>query len=234
MESVRLDKYLSVALAVSRTDAKTLLKQKCVAVNGSVVTKADVKVAEADSVTVRGKNVTYKKNIYLVMNKPKGVLSASSDKRAKTVIDIVPECFRHYELFTVGRLDKDTTGLLLITNDGDFAHRVISPKSNIDKLYHVILDGNVTEEQIALFEKGVTLADGTQCLPAALSVLGEREALIKIREGKYHQVKRMFGVIGLGVDGLRRVSIGDFRLPDDLQEGECRELTAEELHKVLI
>ena len=233
MESVRLDKYLSVALAVSRTDAKTLLKQKCVAINGSVVTKADVKVTEDDAVTVRGKSVTYKKNIYLVMNKPKGVLSASSDKRAKTVIDIVPECYKHYELFTVGRLDKDTTGLLLITNDGDFAHRVISPKSNIDKLYHVILDGRVTDEHIALFNKGVTLADGTCCLPAALSITGECEALIKIREGKYHQVKRMFGVVGLGVNGLSRLSIGNFRLPADLQEGECRELTEEELHKIL-
>ncbi len=233
MESVRIDKYLSVALAVSRTEAKGLLKQKCVCINGKAVTRPETKVEDSDEVTVRGKTVTYKKYIYLVMNKPKGVLSASSDKQAKTVIDLVPSCYRHYELFPVGRLDKDTTGLLLITNDGDFAHRVISPKSGIDKLYHVVLDGRVTEEHISLFEKGVTLADGTLCMPAALTVLKECEALIKIREGKYHQVKRMFGVVGLGVNELCRLSVGKLSLPSELKEGECRELTEEELHKVM-
>ena len=229
MSSIRLDKYISVAAAVSRNDAKTLIGKGNVSVNDMVVKSIDFKVSDSDMVCVTGKKVCYKEFVYLVMNKPAGVLSASSDKRVKTVIDLVPEEYRHYTLFPVGRLDKDTTGLLLITNDGDFAHKVISPKSNIDKKYHVVLDGQVTDEHIDSFARGVVLADGTECYPAKLEKSGDFEAYITIREGKYHQVKRMFGVVGLGVNKLRRLSVGDLLLPKDLGEGECRELTREEL-----
>ncbi|MBO7217245.1 MAG: rRNA pseudouridine synthase [Clostridia bacterium] len=233
MSSVRLDKYISVAAAVSRSDAKSFIRKGQISVNGQTVKSVDFKVLDNDVVKLLGDEVKYKEFVYLVMNKPSGILSASSDKRAKTVVDIVPEQYRHYSLFPVGRLDKDTTGLLLITNDGEFAHRIISPKSGIDKLYYVVLDGEVTEEHIRKFADGVTLADGTECLPATLERLSATEAEITIREGKYHQVKRMFGVIGLGVNKLKRISIGKLRLPDDLSEGDCRELTHEELSLLL-
>lgn len=233
MEAIRIDKYISVACGISRNDAKALIRKGTVLINGKPAKKADQKVSEADSITVNGQKAVYKQYVYLVMNKPSGVLSASTDKRVKTVIDLVPEEFRHYDLFPVGRLDKDTTGLLLITNDGDFAHRVISPKSNTDKLYHAELDGRVTDEHIAVFEEGVVLADGTRCMPAELVALDGFEALITIREGKYHQVKRMFGTVGLGVNKLKRLSIGALELPRELSEGSCRELSSEELSKLL-
>lgn len=230
MEIIRIDKYLSVACGVSRTDAKLMLRRGLVSVNGTAVKKSDLKIKDTDSVSVSGQAVVYKKYVYLIMNKPTGVLSASTDKRAKTVIDLVPQKYRHYDLSPVGRLDKDTTGMLLITNDGDFAHRIISPKSNIDKLYRVSLDGKIKTTDIETFARGVILADGTECLPAVLSPLGDgTRALITIREGKYHQVKRMFGTVGLGVNALTRLSIGKLSLPEDLAEGGCRELTDEEL-----
>ncbi len=233
MSQIRLDKYVSVASAVSRSDAKQKIKRGGVTVNGIVIKNTDAKVNDSDSVFFEGKQLTYKEFVYLIMNKPKGLLSASSDKKVNTVIDIVPDEFRHYELFPVGRLDKDTTGLLLITNDGDFAHRVISPKSNIEKLYDVILDGEVTDIHIKLFEKGITLVDGTECMPAVLIKTGNNRAQVIIREGKYHQIKRMFGVIGLGVNELKRLKIGKLSLPKDLSEGFCRELTEEELKLIL-
>lgn len=229
MKTVRIDKYISVACGLSRTDAKNLLRRGAVAVDGTVVKNSDYKVPDSSAVTVNGQAAFYKEFVYLVMNKPKGVLSATNDRSAKTVIDLVPSEYKHYDLFPVGRLDKDTTGLLLITNNGDFAHRIISPKSNTDKLYKVLLDGTVTDEHIKQFKRGVTLADGTECMPAHLEPLEGNGALITIKEGKYHQVKRMFGTVGLGVNELKRLSIGNFALPSDLSEGECRELTETEL-----
>ncbi len=228
MELLRIDKFISVAAAVSRNDAKQLLKSGAVTVNGLTVKKADAKVSEDDTVFCQGKQIFYKKFVYLVLNKPKGVLSASTDKRVKTVVDLVPDAYKHYELFPVGRLDKDTTGLLLITNDGDFTHKIISPKSGTDKRYFALLDGAVTDEHIRLFAEGIILADGSECLPAKLERAGENSAYITVREGKYHQIKRMFGVIGLGVNELERLSIGEFSLPSDLKRGESRELSLEE------
>lgn len=233
MKEIRIDKYISVSYAVSRNDAKGLIKKREVAVNDITVTSSDFKVKEGDSVTVKGKPMVYKEFVYIVMNKPKGVLSASNDKNAKTVIDLVSSEFSHYDLFPVGRLDKDTTGLLIITNDGDFAHKVISPKSNTDKRYLVNLDGDITDQHISLFAEGVILADGTRCLPAKLSRISNCVAEITIREGKYHQVKRMFGVVGLGVNHLKRLSIGKFDLPIELSEGESREMIKEELSLVI-
>ncbi len=229
METTRIDKYLSVASAVSRADAKLLLRRGVVCVNGAVVKKADTKVSTGDKVTLDGKPLIFKKFVYLVMNKPMGVLSASTDKKVQTVVDLVDESYKHYELFPVGRLDKNTTGLLLITNDGDFAHRVISPKSSTDKRYFAVLDGDITDEHIELFSKGVTLADGTKCLPAHLERAGENKAFVTIKEGKYHQIKRMFGIVGLGVNELERLSIGSFSLPQDLKRGESREMLPEEI-----
>lgn len=223
-----MDKYLSVALNISRTDAKQLLRSGKVAVDGKVISKGDAKIEEASSVTVAGEPVVYKKCIYIVMNKPEGILSAATDKRVKTVVDILPEELKREGLFPVGRLDKNTTGLLILTNDGDFGHRVTAPKTNTEKCYLAELDGSIKEKDVVLFKNGVTLADGELCKPAVLEPAGEHSAYVTVTEGKYHQIKRMFGVVGLGVNKLHRLSIGKLTLPKELSFGEARELTEEE------
>ena len=186
------------------------------------------------SIVYGDEELEYKKYIYIIMNKPTGVLSASEDKNRKTVVDLVPENLKRNGLFPVGRLDKDTTGLLIITDDGEFAHNVISPKKMVNKTYIAELDGEVTEEMCDVFAKGVILADSTQCRPAVLKNLGNCKAEITIYEGKYHQIKRMFGTVGLGVNGLHRKSLGGLNLPDDLAEGECRALNNDQLKSVFL
>ncbi len=232
MSTLRIDKYLSVALGVSRTDAKLLLRSGVVFVNGQKVTKGDTKIDTTDKVLVNGKETEYKEYIYIIMNKPEGILSASTDKRVKTVVDILPENLKREGLFPVGRLDKNTTGLLIITNDGDFGHKVTSPKTLIEKCYYAELDGKVTPECVTLFENGVTLVSGEECKPALLTPVGEMSARVTITEGKYHQIKRMFGVAGLGVNKLHRQSIGKLTLPENLKLGESRELEPQEILKI--
>ena len=233
MSIIRLDKYVSVAMNVSRTDAKKIIQSGKVIIDGLCVKKIDFKV-DTDTMQVKygGEKLDYKESVYILMNKPAGLLSASNDKRAKTVIDIIPPSLKREGLFPVGRLDKDTTGFLIITNDGDFAHRVISPKSNIEKLYYAELDGDITEQMMSDFHKGVVLADGTQCLPAKLERAGDNTAYITIKEGKYHQIKIMFGTVDLGVNKLHRISVGGLSLPDNLRQGECVELKQEDLAKI--
>ena len=234
MNLQRLDKIISSQLNISRTNAKSDIRKGFVTVYGNVVKDPSVsfspKVAE---ICYKGQAVNYKEHIYIVLNKPKGVLSASSDKKRKTVVDLVPESLYREALAPVGRLDKDTTGLLLITDDGQFAHKVISPKSNIKKLYEVVLDAPVSPSAVDKFREGIILADGTRCLPAKLEIPEDNKARVEIREGKYHQIKRMFGVVGLGVVELKRLSIGKFTLPTDLKEGECREITQEEMDLIM-
>lgn len=227
----RLDKTVSKAAAVSRSDARGLILRGLVVVDGKPVRDIGFKVDPASQlIELEGKPLTYKKFCYIIMNKPKGVLSASEDSRAKTVIDLLPEEFRRRKLFPVGRLDKDTTGLLIITDDGDFAHMLLSPNRKVPKEYIAILDGEIDERVIEEFKAGVTLADGTSLAPAGLKALEEQNiALVKIIEGKYHQIKRMFGVFDLGVNELKRVSFAGMSLPEDLNEGDFRELTEEEL-----
>ena len=229
MNTQRLDKIISTQLPLSRREARRDIKIGKVTVDGNVIKDfgylAD---AENQKIEYNGQAVEYKKYIYIVMNKPQGIISASNDKSRQTVVDLVPENLRRAGLFPVGRLDRDTTGILLITDDGEFGHTLTSPKKNISKVYEALLDGEVSAEACGLFEKGIILADGTRCAPAALKPLNNCKALVKITEGKYHQIKRMFGVVGLGVNGLKRISIGGLRLPADLKEGECRELTMEE------
>lgn len=233
MALIRIDKYLSVALGISRTDAKLLLKSGNITANGIKLTKGDAKIDEEATVKNGNETLVYKKYIYIVMNKPEGILSAATDKRVKTVVDILPESLKREGLFPVGRLDKNTTGLLIITDDGDFGHRVTSPKTHTEKCYLAELDGEVKEEYIALFANGITLADGELCMPAKLSIAGRSSAFVTVREGKYHQIKRMFGVVGLGVNKLHRVSIGKLTLPEDIAPGCARELTEQELLKIL-
>ncbi|MBR7133365.1 MAG: 16S rRNA pseudouridine(516) synthase [Clostridia bacterium] len=234
MNLQRLDKIISSQLNISRKLARNDIHRGRVTVDGVTVRDTAFQVC-ADSAVIEydGQAVSYKKFLYLVLNKPKGVLSASNDKTRQTVVDLVPEPLRRPDLAPVGRLDRDTTGLLLITDDGAFAHKIISPKSGIFKKYRVLLDGSLTKETAEAFEKGITLTDGTQCLPARLEILGESEAEVEICEGKYHQIKRMFGTVGLGVNELCRIKIGGLALPEDLPVGFCRELTAEELENIV-
>lgn len=235
MKKQRLDKLISNQLILSRSVVRAGIRRGYAAVNDIVVRDPAILVdAQKDIVIYNGQAIGYKEYVYILMNKPSGILSASTDKSQKTVVDLVPEELKRQGLFPVGRLDKDTTGLLLITDDGVFAHNCISPKKAISKSYIVELDGDVTKEMIEIFRSGVTLADGTACRPATLERLAQNMARIIITEGKYHQIKRMFGVVGLGVNSLHRESIGNLFLPDDLNAGECVELTKQQLETSIL
>lgn len=230
---MRLDKFISSQLNISRKDARAAILRGRAAVDGTTVRAADFKIDEnADSVTFDGQALSYKKHIYIIMNKPRGVLSASDDKRQPTVIDIIPEKLRRNGLFPVGRLDKDTTGLLIITDDGDFAHRVLSPKKEIFKTYIAVLDGEITPDMPEKFLNGIVLTDGTKCRRAFLRRVDKNTAEIKICEGKFHQIKRMFGTVGLGVNALERTAVGNFYLPEDLPQGACSETDSEALESI--
>ena len=230
MEKLRLDKFIASQLNLARSEAKILIKRGKVSVNNEFIRDCSVIIfPERDIVLCNGQAVKYKKYIYILMNKPSGILSASNDKNRKTVVDLVPESLKRDGLFPVGRLDKDTTGLLIITDDGELAHKVISPKSNISKSYIADLDGELTEEMIELFSKGIVLHDGTACKSAVLEILENKRARITVTEGKYHQIKRMFGVVGLGVNALHRESIGHLKIPENLSFGQCVEILPEDV-----
>ncbi len=229
MEKQRLDRFISNQTGISRSVVKNNIRRGWGHVNGERVRDPSFQIdIENDQVVYDHELIEYKKYLYIIMNKPKGVLSASEDRTRETVVDLVPDKLKRGGLFPVGRLDRDTTGLLIITDDGDFAHNCISPTKNISKCYIVELDGDVTADMVNSFAEGVVLADGTVCRPAILERLGECRAAITITEGRYHQVKRMFGTVGLGVNDLCRVSVGELRLPDDIGIGECREMSEEE------
>lgn len=226
----RFDKIIASQFNVSRKEARITIRQGKGKVDGQVLKDPSALICpETQKIEYEDRVLQYKKYIYLLMNKPKGVISAGNDKNCKTVIDIVPEKFSRNGLFPVGRLDKNTTGLLVITDDGDFAHKAISPNKNIFKTYVAELDGEVTEDMVEAFEKGIVLADGTVCKKAYLKPLSKNKAEIKICEGKYHQIKRMFGTVGLGVNELSRIAIGELFLPSDMKEGECIELSDEQI-----
>lgn len=226
MEKERLDKYLSNQLNISRSEARTSIRRGLAAVNGITVKDPGFPVKPyADRVELSGGEVPFKRFIYLVMNKPAGVITASRDKSAKTVLDLVPENLRRRNLAPVGRLDKDTTGLLILTDDGEFAHKCISPKSKVAKSYIAELDGDIDESTVKAFKDGVVLADGYRTKPAELYGLGNKRARVVITEGKYHQIKRMFGVFSLGVNRLHRESVGGLKLPEYLKAGDCEEVS---------
>ncbi len=185
-------------------------------------------MSEKDEIVAKGKKISENAHIYIVLNKPKGYVSATEDKNQKTVLELIPAELLRKGLFPAGRLDKDTTGFMIITDDGEFAHDILSPKKHVPKTYAVTLDITVTEEMKSRFESGVELSDGT-CKPAFLEITGVNTCSITLSEGRYHQIKRMFGCFGAKVIELNRTSIGGFNLPDDLPEGRCREITAEEL-----
>ena len=229
----RLDKLISSQLNLPRREVKAGIRRGKAVINGLPVLDAGRAVdPEKEEVWFGGQVVRYRAFYYLVMNKPAGVLTATRDRAARTVLDLIPEAYQRKGLFPVGRLDKDTTGLLLITDDGDFAHRMLSPKSGIYKTYLAGLDGQIPPQAVTLFSEGVTLADGTVCKPAVLKPLTETTAEIQICEGKYHQIKRMFGAVGLGVTSLSRTAVGGFVLPDFLQPGECMEAPGDLFYQI--
>ena len=233
MNLQRLDKIISSQFNVSRSTARKHIGWGRVTVDGKKYHDPSLQFdPNAVSIEYSGQALEYKEHIYLVLNKPAGIISASDDKSRRTVVDLVPENLKRNGLFPVGRLDRDTTGILLITDDGDFSHSIIHPKKKISKTYVAELDGMPTEDAVEVFENGVVLADGTKCKPAKLIINGSTTATVTISEGKYHQIKRMFGTIGLGVNSLKRVSIGSLTLPEDLREGECRELAKVEITKI--
>ena len=232
MATERFDKIIANQFNISRKDARIGIRRGKGTVDGQVVRDPSLLVDTASKIVFDGQALEYKKFVYILMNKPKGVLSASEDKSRKTVVDLVPKEFKRNGLFPVGRLDKDTTGLLIITDDGDFAHRAIAPNKNVYKTYEATLDGAVTNEMVEAFSKGVILADGTVCKKARLASIAPNKAQIMISEGKYHQIKRMFGTVGLGVNELKRTAIGGLRLPSDLGEGECFLLTEQEINSI--
>ncbi|MBP3307267.1 MAG: pseudouridine synthase, partial [Anaerotignum sp.] len=209
-----------------------MVNRKRITIDGKIITSASQKAdVDKNEILLDGKPFVVKKQIYLMLNKPKGYVSATEDKKQQTVLELVPAELKGRDLFPAGRLDKDTTGLMIITDDGMLAHNILSPKKHVQKIYRVELDIPVTEEMQKGFAEGVELNDGV-CKDAKLVILGEKTAEVTLREGRYHQIKRMFGCYGAKVVELHRLAMGELYLPDDLPEGECRELTEEDLQKL--
>lgn len=228
---MRLDKYLAETAQCTRSEAKTLLSRGRVTVNGAVCKKGDTQLREGDSVAVDGAPLAYQQFVYLMLNKPEGVVSASTDKRDTTVVDLIGDAYPRRELFPAGRLDKTSTGFVLLTDDGGFAHEILAPKRHVSKTYTVVIDTPLTEEMRRGFAEGETLADGTALSPAEVEALTPDGLTVKVRlrQGVYHQIKRMFGVYGAGVNALHRDAIGGLALDPALAPGQWRELSAEEV-----
>ncbi|KPI57067.1 pseudouridine synthase [Clostridioides difficile] len=229
----RIDKILSNLGYGSRSEIKKYCKQGSVVVNGSEVSNPGTQVdTENDEILFNGGEVIYREYIYLMMNKPDGYVSATTDKYDPTVLDLIDLSYLAFEPFPVGRLDKDTEGLLVLTNDGKLSHRVLSPKKHVPKTYYAKIDGVVTEKDVEAFLEGVVLDDGYKTMPSQLNILksdDESEIELTIHEGKFHQVKRMFESVGKKVVYLKRLSMGNLKLDESLELGEYRELTDEEV-----
>lgn len=225
----RLDKIISATGKKSRREVREMVRQGRVLVDGKPAPAADMKVDPQTAVILLdGEPLGYEKFTYVMLHKPAGVLTATEDRRQETVLDLLPPELRRRALSPVGRLDKDTEGLLLLTNDGQLAHRLLSPKSHVDKVYYARVDGALEPGDIVAFAAGMTLGDGLECLPAGLEILSPTEALVTLREGKFHQVKRMLAARGKPVLYLKRLSMGRLRLDPALAPGAWRMLTEEE------
>lgn len=232
-KKLRVDKVLSTIGCGSRADLKRYCKYGMISVNGEVVNNPGFQVnPEVDEILFDGEKITYREFIYIMLNKPDGYISATFDKHDPIVLDLIDPSYLIYEPFPVGRLDKDTEGLLILTNDGQLSHRVLSPKKHVPKTYYAKVEGIVTQDDIIAFEKGVTLDDGYETMPAQLKILKSDEISeieLTIHEGKYHQVKRMFESVNKRVVYLKRLSMGKLNLDESLELGEYRELTIEEI-----
>ncbi len=247
-KKTRLDKFLCDSLNMTRKEAKESVKKGKVVVNGEAIKKPEYKVdAEQDQVEFDHKLIQFEQFHYLMLHKPQGVVSATKDHHDQTVLDLIHEDYKD-RLFPVGRLDKDTEGLLLLTDDGMLAHELLSPKKHVDKTYYAVTDGCVTKEDVQRFAEGLEIGEKNPTMPAKLEILRTRkveeaeleqypsgwssEIQLTIKEGKFHQVKRMTEAVGKKVVYLKRISMGVLTLPDDLKKGECRQLTAEEEKKL--
>ena len=236
---MRLDKCLADCGLGTRSEVKSLLKAKRITVNGKVATNGKVQVnPETDDIMFDGEKIQYEEFVYIIMNKPKGVVSATEDNLHKTVLDLIDPLYFKKGVFPVGRLDIDTHGLLLLTNDGELAHRLLSPKKHVTKIYQARVEGVMTAEDVTAFEKGIVLSDGTECMPARLDILSttqdELVVQIHLKEGKFHQVKRMVKACGKTVVDLQRLTMGPLKLDESLALGESRPLTEEELESLMI
>ena len=232
---IRLDKYLADMDMGTRSEIKKAIRQGMIKVDDVTVKKPELKVdADTQKIAVNGKEVVYRRMEYYMMNKPAGVVSATKDPKEKTVLDLF-KGQRRKDLFPVGRLDKDTVGLLLVTNDGELSHRLLAPGKHVDKIYYAKIDGEVNSEDADAFAQGIDIGDEKLTLPARLEILTsgtESEIRLTIQEGRFHQVKRMFEARGKKVIYLRRESMGTLVLDPQLREGEYRPLTEEELKKL--
>lgn len=232
----RLDKILALLTDTSRKEVKRFVWAGRVKIDGVSATSPDQKVdREHASVTLDGRALNVRPFLYLLLNKPAGVISATKDKVHQTVLDLVPKDLYRRGLFPAGRLDRDTEGMMILTDDGDFAHKILSPKNHIAKTYHAVVNGAVSPAVIEGFSGGVTLGDGTKCAPAVLQILDEGKNLceVVITQGVYHQIKRMFAAFGLQVLWLKRVSMGGLALDPALPPGAVRELSEQEIAAVL-
>jgi len=233
---MRLDKLLSSSGLGTRKEVKELIRKKHVIVNNKIITNDDFKVDEnTDIIFVDGEEIKYQKYIYIMLNKPAGVVSATFDSKEKTVIDLVSE-YSHYDLFPFGRLDKDTEGLLILSNDGKLAHNLLSNKKHVTKKYYVEVLGKLNENDINIFKEGITIDGNEKCLPAVLEIIESNEksrCFVTITEGKYHQVKRMFETLKKPVIYLKRVEFGSIHLDSSLSLGQYRLLKEEELNILL-
>lgn len=234
----RIDKILANMGYGTRKEVKKLIKKELVEVNGEKVKDPSINIdPEKDKILVGDEVVNYRKFIYIMMNKPEGVVSATFDNYDETVIDLLEEEYQVFNPFPVGRLDKDTVGLLLITNDGELNHKLISPKWKVDKVYYAEINKEVDESDVEAFKNGIVISDGYKCLPGKLEIIKSNEngteVYVTIQEGKFHQVKRMFESLDKKVVYLKRVKFGNINLDQNLEEGEYRELTKEELENIL-
>lgn len=226
----RLDKLLAGTGKWSRREVKALVRQGLVRVDGRLAASAEDKLDPAAAIiTVAGETIALHRFTYVMLHKPAGVLTATEDRKQPTVLDLLPPELRRIGLAPVGRLDKDTEGLLLLTNDGELAHRLLSPKYHVDKRYLARVDGELSAADAEAFARGMTLGDGLECLPAGLEVLPDRVCVVTLREGKFHQVKRMLAARGAPVLYLKRLSMGPLTLDDSLAAGAYRLLRAEEI-----
>ena len=234
---MRLDKYLAERTGMTRSESRKAITKGRVMVAGKICRKADTQLDEtAAQIALDGAPLAgeYKKYVYIMLNKPEGVVSASRDKRDTTVVDLVAADYPRRELFPAGRLDKTSTGFVLLTDDGGFAHDILAPKRHVSKTYTVTLDTPLTEEMRTGFAAGVTLADGTALSPAEVTALSPDGLTVRVmlKQGVYHQIKRMFGVYGAGVNGLHRDAIGGLALDENLAPGQWRELSDDEVAEI--
>lgn len=227
MKKMRLDKFLATYTSLSRKEAKSCIRKGEIQVDGETVCKEEEKVSVCQIICMRGEKVEAKEHIYLMLNKPKGVLSATKDSRETTVVDLVADVGR--ELFPVGRLDKDTEGFLLLTDDGKLAHRLLSPVYHVPKTYFLTYEGELAEDAVEQVEAGVDIGERNLTKAGTLQLLGQGKAELTIEEGKFHQVKRMIAVLGGKVTYLKRISMAGLELDESLGLGEYRELTEQEL-----